>query len=142
MRIEWAIPCRYCEVVNGEITMVGGLAGLFTVPELPIEIGVWIVLLLAAPGVEAGPDVPHTFNAWVLDPQMEEIEGTRVEIAEFNLTPPALPGWEAEEAAPSFHRFAAEAEGTYTVEMRVDDRAKTVPITVRVAADDAEATTS
>jgi hypothetical protein len=55
MRIEWAIPCRYCEVSRNELSMIGGNAGSFTVLALPTEIGVWIALQVVAPAHETGP---------------------------------------------------------------------------------------
>lgn len=130
MRIEWAIPCRYCEVEDNVVTMVGGNAGAFEVPEFPWAIGVWIAIQLVAPAVETGPRVSHRFRARVLDPQMEVIPDTELEIADFFMDEPALEGWESDEVVPTFHRFEAQEAGSYTIELQVDERSKTVPITM------------
>jgi hypothetical protein len=136
MRIDWAIPCRYCEVRDGELTMVGGGAGDFTVAGLPSEIGVWIALKIAAPEDMLGPENPHRFGSRVLGPDMQEAPGTQLDL-EFEMAPAPTPGWEGEEIVSSYHVFRAEAEGIYTIDMSVDDRHSTVPLTVSVETDDA-----
>lgn len=138
MRIEWAIPCRYCEVTANEVSIIGGNANAFTVPEVPATIGVWIALQVVAPEHETGPDVPHRFRAHVLDPRMDLIPDTDLEIESFLMALPPVAGWEAEEVVASQHWFTAEEEGIYTIEMRVDDRTKTVAIGVRLAEDESD----
>jgi hypothetical protein len=130
MRIEWAIPCRYCEVVDNELYMVGGNAGAFTVAELPLEVGVWVALQIVARADETGPNVPHHFKGRVLDPQMTPVPDTELEITDFRMAEPALEGWEAEQVVPTYHVFQATEIGAYTLDLQVDDRSKTVPILI------------
>jgi hypothetical protein len=130
MRIEWAIPCRYCEVVDNELYIVGGNAGAFAVSDLPTEIGVWVAMQLVAGAAETGPDVPHSFKGRVLDPQMNPIAGTELEIPDFRMAEPAMEGWEAEQVVPTYHVFEATELGTYTLDLQVDDRSKTLPILI------------
>jgi hypothetical protein len=129
MRIDWAIPCRYCEVVNGELTMAGGGADEFTVLELPTEIGTWVALCIAAPDDMTGPDRPHAFSSRILGPDMAEVEGTKLDLP-FDMAPAPVEGWEAQEIVPTYHHFVVETAGTYTLDMAVDGRHTTVPISV------------
>lgn len=138
MRIDWAIPCRYCEVINGELTMVGGGADAFTVPEVPTEIGTWVALCLAAPEHMTGLDHDHHFASRVLGPDMAEVPGTQLDLS-FTLGSPPVPGWEGQDIVPTFHRFLAETTGVYTLDMAVDERHTTVPISVLVEDEDDEA---
>jgi hypothetical protein len=116
--------------------MVGGGAGWFAVETLPTEIGVWIAMKVAAPAHETGPEHPHRFKAHVLSPSMDPIPDTDVELDEVTMASPPAPLSEAQEIVPTYHRFLAETEGMYTLDMSVDDRHTTVPILVTIVQED------
>jgi len=129
VRIDWAIPCRYVEVVDGLATIVGAGANIFTTPEFPTAIGLMVAIRIAA---NEGDNHDHLFGSRVLGPDMEPVTD-RGEI-QFNMgeVNPAKPaGWEQTVVQPVGVQFPAEVEGQYTLELTVDDRSATVPLVVQ-----------
>lgn len=112
--------------------MIGGNANLFVIPDLPAPIGVWVAIHIVTPEHETGPEQPHQFRSHVLDPSMEPVAGSEMQLDGVISPPPPIPGGETEEVVATFHHFSADSEGTYTIEMRVDDRTKAIPITVNL----------
>src|SRR5689334_19382173 len=80
MRVEWAMACRYCEVVGNEISMIGGNRNQFTAPEFPIRLDFWLAFQVFAPRDLSGPDVQHTFRARVLAPDFEAVYVTEPDV--------------------------------------------------------------
>lgn len=131
MRIEWAIPCRYCEANGGLMTIVGAGTNIFFVPAFPGAVGVHIALSIV--GAENEASEKHRFKAHVLGPQMEPVTPTIEGELEFAGSDTKPPGWEERLFIPTAHQFPVQEPGTYTVEMTIDDRSFTVPLLVAEA---------
>src|SRR5690242_16720799 len=73
MRVEWAMACRYCEVRDNQIAMIGGNRNLFYAVEFPTRLDFWLAFQVFAPADMSGPDVPHQFQCRVLDSVLEVV---------------------------------------------------------------------
>jgi hypothetical protein len=119
VNIEWIIPCRYVEVHDNLGTIIGAGIDSVWVPELPSPIQVILAVRLLAMAEELDPDQQHTVTNRVRDPSAEivnEISG------EFSVGGDlARPEWLAGIIVPMVVEFEASEEGTYTIELIVDD---------------------
>jgi hypothetical protein len=130
VRIEWAIPCRYAEVQGGMGTMVGAGANILLVAETPSAVGTMIVASIAGAEDEIG--VEHTLKARVLGPDMEPATPTIEGKMGFASSPNKPAGWEERIMLPMPLQFVAPVEGTYTVELSINDRSATIPLLVQI----------
>jgi hypothetical protein len=128
VNIDWAIPCRYVEVHDNLGTIVGAGIDTYWIPELPQPIQVVLAVRLLAMTEELDPDQEHTATNRVLDPrgaQMSEVGGPFSVGGES-----ARPDWLTGIMVSTVVQFEASEEGTYTIELVVDDALTSLPIHV------------
>lgn len=132
MQVVWAIPCRFAEATpDGTATIVG--AGLDSVwlPEVPADVGVFVMLRVAGAAYEF--EEPHTFAMRLVDPQSDEHNLLSLEFGPMAEPPPLLhPGMDPGILVPVAIGWRAEHFGLYTLEIYIDDRReRSVAILVR-----------
>lgn len=131
MRIAWAIPCRYVEVVNGLATIVGGGANIWTIPAgmLPQPLGVTVAVQLA--GAEGELAEEHHLRGQILGPDMQPV-GDALDVPGLVIPPGEMkpPGWEGTMIVPIVMQWTVEEPGTYTLDFSIDGRSTTVAILV------------
>lgn len=130
MNIDWVIPCRYAEVHDNLGTIIGAGIDTYWQQQLPAPIQVFLALrLLATPDeVEAG-ELHATANR-IRDPRGEVLAEATGEIKVAGEA--ARPDWLVGVTLPVVVQFEAAEEGTYTIELDVDDATESLPIHVVV----------
>ncbi|MCU1500605.1 MAG: hypothetical protein JWM47_4558 [Acidimicrobiales bacterium] len=134
MRVAWVIPCRYLEVNGNLATIVGAGIDRVWLPELPMPIqvlcAVRIIGGLHEVDEEEQEEPEHTLACRVHSPAMEllsELEDS------FGMAGSAdEPGIDPAVIIPVGVVFEAQEEGTYTIEIAVDGRGISVPLTVKI----------
>jgi hypothetical protein len=136
VRVGWAIPCRYVEVNNNLATIVGGGVDRVWVPEVPPPVP---VQLLCAVRIVAGHeelDPPereqpeHELVSRVHGPSMELVSELR---QPFGIGGEGVdPTVEPAVIIPIGVVFQPETEGQHTLEIAVDDRGFSFPLTIVV----------
>ena len=126
LRVDWLIPCRYAEAVDGLATMIGAGANVVVMPELPNAAAVHVVGRIAG---LAEPGSDHQIVAQVLGPDFApvaepvELTLTMGERSEFNPE-----GWEDHMIVHLALQFPVEEYGVHLVEVRVDERSATLQL--------------
>jgi Family of unknown function (DUF6941) len=131
MRIAWAIPCKFLEVHDGLGTMVGAGANHYAVAEFPTTLSVWVAVQVQGHRSEVGVD--HSLVLQPLGPDMEPCApplDMRFRFPE-ERNPNEPAGWEVGALIPTLIQFVAEEEGTYAMQLSVDDKVTTIPLYVR-----------
>jgi hypothetical protein len=123
------MPCRYAEIRNNEISMIGGNANRMHVAELPHEVFTWLAFQVTAPRDMAGPGQQHHFVCRVLDPDMDEVYADDPPV-EFEMYEAAAGAEQSEQVVALPVRFVAHQFGTFTIQLTVDDRSKSIPFYV------------
>lgn len=126
MRVDWAIIARYVEVNDGLGTVVGGGSDTFTVPQLPSEVGFWMLARL----VGLPDQAQHNMKVTVLAPDMSEIGSMSASFQMGAPNPNHPPGWEASTLVPMFIRFPATQSGAHTLNVEVDGNSKSLSFRV------------
>jgi hypothetical protein len=129
VRISWAIPCRYVEVNDGLVTIIGGGSNVITLLALPGVVGTMVAIQLVT---DEDDDERHMFGNQVLGPDMApvtELAQVEFDMGEVNPLKPA--GWEQALIPPIAVQFPVAEEGQYTLQLSVDDRSTTVPLLVQ-----------
>lgn len=132
MNIDWIIPCRYGEVHDNLVTMVGAGIDTFMFPEFPAAVQVGIAVRLLATADELGPDVTHAVRSVIRDPDgmaLSDVEeefqvGTHEEAAL------ARSEWLNGIALVAVVTFEATRPGSYSYEHIVDGSSKSIPLHV------------
>jgi hypothetical protein len=132
MRVDWVILCRYCEIGEGGATIVGGGIDAMTVPVVPAPVQVMVAVRLVGQEGEVQGTMQHRITANVLNPAMEQITPPFEATFTAQRGPQHPPGWEASAIIPMMHRFLAETEGAYTINIAVDGKSQTVTFVVHV----------
>lgn len=134
MRIEWATLCRAIRNTDHGIELVAPLQNAaIAVSGFPFPTAVKVAAIVKFHYEELGTQTVHRLRGRILDPNLNPIAD---ELArEFGLYAPDLdhpPGWEGQGIEPMLIRFVAEAEGTHTVEVRLDDQPPfTLPLLIK-----------
>ena len=128
MNIDWVIPCRYAEVHDNLATIVGGGVDTYWQPELPARIQVFLAIRLLATPEELAAAEPHTAVNRIRNPEGDVLEEVRGEIVMSGTA--ARPDWLVGKTIPALAVFEADDEGTYTIEIEVDDASSSLPIHV------------
>lgn len=138
MRVSWVIPCRFVEVHDNLATIVGGGIDRLGVPELPAPVP---AQLLCATRIVAGHDEvtteppeepPNTLYCRVHSPSMDVLSELKQPFAMSGTT--FDPTVEPAVIIPIGVVFQPEEEGQHTIEIGVDDRGFSFPLTVAVGA--------
>jgi hypothetical protein len=128
LRVDWAILCRYVEVINGLATIVGGGIDRYGPMPLPQPL-----VITAAVRLVGLPDMAdHTIEVQVLDPLLAPV-GQPVPPATFKMQAPGPdhpPGWEANVLVPMIVNIEVADAGTYTLDIKVDGHSHTHPFRV------------
>jgi hypothetical protein len=123
------MPCRYAEVRNNEISMIGGNANRMPVEEVPHEVFTWLAFQVTAPRDMSGPGQQHHFVCRVLDPDMDEVYVDDPPL-QFEMYEAAVGQEQSEQVVAIPVRFTALQFGTYTVQLIVDERSQSIPFFV------------
>ncbi len=117
------MPCRYAEVRDNQISVIGGNANRLPVDELPQDVFTWLAFQVTAPRDMAGPGQQHHLVCRVLDPDMDEVYADDPPL-EFEMYQAAAGAEQSEQVVALPVRFTAMQFGTYTVQLVVDDRSQ------------------
>lgn len=129
MRIAWAVPCRYAEVVENVAHILGGGISVVHVPEVPTTVGLFVALCIGGSEHELGEDQQHIVSARALNPAHEEI------LPQLDI-PFAAPHWgpaggESTFVLPLQPVMPISEFGLHMLEFNIDGRSTTtVPINV------------
>ncbi len=135
MHVDWVIPCRYCEVNGNMVTIVGGNIDRITVPMVPaldplrVLCGVRVVADHDEVDREPTSEPPHRMITRVYGPSLDLVN----EMQE----PFGLVGEFPEDIQPAVVMpiaviFTPEAEGQHTIEIAIDDRGRSAPLSIVV----------
>jgi hypothetical protein len=128
MNIDWVIPCRFVEVHDNLATIIGAGIDTFWLPEIPSPVQVILVARLLGTVDELDPSIMHTITNRVFDPRGDLHNEESIELAVGGTS--ASPDWLVGISLPFACRFEAAEQGTYTIEVSVDDASKSLPIHV------------
>lgn len=128
MNIDWVIPARHAEIHDNLATIVGGGIDRQAVPELPAMVAVMLAVRLTATSEEIGPDHQHSWRNIVKNPAGETIAEGGGEFAIGAENPQT--DWLNNFLISAAIQFQAEEEGTYTIELIVDDKSSALPVHV------------
>jgi hypothetical protein len=123
------MPCRYAEVRNNEISMVGGNANRMPVEEVPHDVFTWLAFQVTAPRDMSGPGQQHDLVCRVLDPDMDEVYADDPPL-QFEMYEAAAGAEQSEQVVAIPVRFTAEQFGTYTIQLIVNERSQSIPFYV------------
>lgn len=133
LRLDWAVPCRYAEAsVDGSATIIGGGIDSFWPPEVPIDIGLFLMLRIAGPPDEFEEE--HQLEIRLVTPERDEqqILQAGFQAPSGVRNPLAVPGMEGGTLVPAGVAFRAEQYGFHTLEVYLDgQRLRSIPITIR-----------
>jgi hypothetical protein len=133
LRVGWVIPCRYVEVTNNLATIVGAGIDHVWVPSIPppqpvqILCAVRIVANHDEVHVEPPEEGPNTLTCRIHDPSMEVVSDLPAPFAMSGTFDPAI---EPAVIMPIGVAFEPQEQGQYTIEIAVDERSFSVPLTV------------
>jgi hypothetical protein len=128
MNIDWAIPCRFVEVHDNLGTIIGAGIDTVAVAELPTPIQILLAVRLVGLNEEFTADQQHQATNRVRDPTDEVISEVR---GEFVIgAESSRADWLAGVIVPVGVQFPAAEEGTYTIELTMDDASTSLPLHV------------
>lgn len=135
MHVDWVIPCRYCEVNGNMVTIVGGNIDRITVPVVPaldplrVLCGVRVVADHSEVDAEPTLEPPHRMITRVYGPSMELVN----EMQEpFGLVGDFPPDIQPAVVMPIAVIFQPETAGQHMIEIAVDDRGRSAPLSIVV----------
>jgi hypothetical protein len=129
LRIDWAIPCRYAEVNDNLATIVGAGIDNIYAPTLPAPVRVVIATRFVAPLDELGEDNQHAVSCVARDAALNEVGEVSGTLA-VPVPEGAREEWLLGIHMPLAVQFEAAVEGTYTLEIKVDEDAQQLPLHV------------
>jgi hypothetical protein len=136
VEVAWALPCRFAEATaDGSATLVGAGLDSLWVPEVPADIGVFMMMRITGPQYEF--EEQHSVAVRLIDPEGEQQEILATDFGPMEELPPAYhPGLDPGVLIPAAVSWSAEHFGLYTLELYVDGkRNRSIPILVRDAAE-------
>ena len=136
MDVAWALPCRFAEATpDGTATIVGAGLDSIWAPEVPADVGLFLMMRIAGPPYEF--EEQHQLSIRLIDPEGTEQEMLSAAFGPMPEPPPLLhPGMDAGVLVPAAVGWSAHAYGLYTLEVFIDGRRqRSVPILVRDAAE-------
>lgn len=132
MEVAWVLPCRFAEATpDGTATIVGAGLDSMWVPEVPADVGVFLMMRIAGPQYEFQDQ--HTVAVKLIDPEREEQDVLTAGFGPMDELPPAYdPALDPGVLIPAAVGWRAEHFGLYTLEIYVDERRnRSVPILLR-----------
>ena len=134
MRVEWVVTCRYAESDGSVATIVGAGIDVLYVAGFPQEVGIMVAVRLSAPFEEVSADQGHQIIGRILGPESAPVrapDGSAVPPLELDLhtgtgAAQLVPGWLATPLHAIGLQWWAPQEGTYTIEIGVDDEEPTL----------------
>jgi hypothetical protein len=134
--VAWALACRFAEVTpDGTATLVGAGLDSVWVPEVPADVGIFLMMRIAGASYEF--QEAHTIAVKLIDPEREEQEVLTAGFGPVDELPPQYhPALDPGILIPAGIGWHAEHFGLYTLDVLVDDRQRrSIPILVRDAAE-------
>lgn len=132
MEVAWALPCRFAEATpDGTATIVGaGIDSVWT-PEVPADVGVFLIMRIAGPSYEF--EEAHTLAVKLIDPERDEQEVLTAGFGPVHELPPQHhPGLDTGILVPAAIGWPAEHFGLYTLDIVLDERPRrSIPILLR-----------
>lgn len=130
MRVVWAVPCRYGELgADGLATMIAAGVDRAMVQELPFELGLHIMVKLAASPDEAG--TTQTLGFEFRDPFLTPKDRQEYPVEIPPLDPGDHGGLDTTTVIPVFQIFDVTAEGLHELSILVNgSQAFSVPFLV------------
>lgn len=128
MNIDWVIPCRYAEVHDNLATIVGAGIDTYWVPDLPAQLQVVMAVKLLGMADELDESIKHAVTNRVRDPAGNVLTEAKGELAVG--VEAAREDWLTGITLPAVATFEVAAEGTYMIEVEVDDASHSIPIHV------------
>lgn len=135
MRVGWVIPCRYVEVHDNLATIVGGGIDRVWIPAAPPPAPIQVLcaarIVASHDEVDETPaDEPqHVLACRVFGPTMDVISELSQPFGISGIFDPAI---EPAAIMPVGVVFQPEEAGQHTIEIAVDDRGFSFPLTVVV----------
>jgi hypothetical protein len=135
VRIDWAIPSRFAEAgQDGTATLIGAGVDSLWVSDVPADVGVMLMVRLAAPPDEF--DEQHELEVRLVKPDSEEREILKVKFGPIPKSALFQPGFEQGLFVPTAIGWHVEERGLYTLELYLDSRRqRSIPILIRDPAD-------
>ena len=134
MQVDWVVTCRYAESDGSVATIVGAGIDVLYVAGFPHEVGIMVAVRLSAPFEEVSADQGHQLIGRILGPDGAPVrarDGSAVAPLELDLhtttgASQLVPGWLATPLHAIGLQWWAPHEGTYTIEIGVDDEEPTL----------------
>jgi hypothetical protein len=123
-------PAASLDVTGGLATIVGAGIDTFTVPQLPMPVGINLAMRI----VGLPDSVQHDLEIGILGPSMESVQDPLKTTFRMTSQPGNPPGWEVQALVPVGLQFQALEDGTYTLNVSVDRASKSSPFRVIIAA--------
>jgi hypothetical protein len=121
LHVDWALACRRVRWTAEAADVYDAGRDTFWRPGLPAHVALPVVVRVAAPEIECGPEVEHWVEGYLLGPGMSVLEAL-----EFGLgiepDPEHLAGYEVTMLLSLQIRFEAEQEGNHGLELRIDGK--------------------
>lgn len=136
MEVAWALTCRFAEATpDGTATLVGAGLDSIWLPEVPSDVGVFLMMRVSGPVYEF--EEAHTIAVKLVDPERDEQEVLTAGFGPMGGPPPGYhPGTDPGILVPAAIGWRAEHFGLYTLDVLIDARPKrSIPILVRDAAE-------
>ena len=74
MRVDWALACRRVRWTAEAADVYGAGRNTFWRPGLPADVALPVVVRVAAPEIECGPEVEHRVEGYLLGPGMAVLD--------------------------------------------------------------------
>ena len=128
MNIEWVIACRYVEVHDSLATIIGGGIDTYWLTELPSPLQVVLAVRALATAEELEAGETHRVRNVVRDPDGNQIGEMGGDLAIEGEA--ARPDFLVGITLPMVVQFEATQEGTFSIDVAIDDASRALPIHV------------
>lgn len=137
MRVDWVVPCRYCEIAgDGTMSVLGAGLDSYWLPDeqLPTAMGVFLATRVAGPEEEWA--TPTAFAVRLVRPDLEQEDMLEIPLQMPAMPPLKQPGHEAGMLLPLLMQWEAQEHGLYSFDLLLNGvRERSVPINIRSTAD-------
>jgi len=112
LRLDWAVPCRYAEAVDGTATIIGGGIDSFWPPEVPTDLGVFLMIRIVGPQDEFEEEHQLEIRLVAPDSAEQQILQANFQAPPGARNPLAVPGMESAMLVPAGVAFRARSTGS------------------------------